>query len=609
MTSMRNRMHVVLWALLILFLLSMTVGGLVGGANIINEIFGKVDPRTTIGKVNGESISPEYFSQLVSNQLEQIRQSGRELTDVEIDRTRDQVWDNLVQEILFRQEIERLGITATDEEVVFHLKNNPPAFLQTNPSFQTDGVFDKSLYDQAINNPQGNEWVPVEQFMKNTFIPNYKLQQMIMSSASVSEEEVREEYIKRYVDYTINAIHVTNRVLDTEALEPSEEALQEAYEERKEEFKRTEQRVLRYVSWAKQPSHQDTLDQFEFANELIARIKNGEDFAQLANIYSEDPGNQVTPDSARGGRLGWFRHGQMVKPFEEAAFAAEPGEIVGPVLSPFGYHIILVEDKRKTEDFEEIKASHILLKIEMSSRTRDGLRRKAVLFGYDAQDYGFDAALDTHQVVAQTTSPFGDDADFIPGLGRARSAIRFAFNNEIGDVSEPLETDDLYAVVTVDSIIPAGYTPFTEMRDKLKRDLIRERTLAMAKVKAEEYYQRVKDGESITAILDENPKLERAVNDKKRLSRGFASLGRSNYVIGALLKAQPGDIIGPLETARGAAVIEVVDIADFDSTDYEIKHDTIAQDLLTKKQNLVFTNWYENLKSSADIIDNRKYYF
>ena len=58
MTSMRERMHVVLWALLALFLLSMTVGGLVGGANIIDQLIGNTNPQTTIAKVNGEIISP-----------------------------------------------------------------------------------------------------------------------------------------------------------------------------------------------------------------------------------------------------------------------------------------------------------------------------------------------------------------------------------------------------------------------------------------------------------------------------------------------------------------------------------------------------------------------
>jgi len=128
MTSMRNRMHIVLWALLILFLLSMTVGGLVGGANIIDEIFGRVDPRKEIGNVNGQGITPDYFSQMVSSQLEQYRSSGQEIKEQQIAQTRKQVWDNLVQDILFQQEIDRLGITVTDDEVLFQLRNNPPRF-------------------------------------------------------------------------------------------------------------------------------------------------------------------------------------------------------------------------------------------------------------------------------------------------------------------------------------------------------------------------------------------------------------------------------------------------------------------------------------------------
>ena len=58
MTSMRERMHVVLWALLALFLLSMTIGGLVGGANIIDQLLGRVNPAEAIGSVNGDKITP-----------------------------------------------------------------------------------------------------------------------------------------------------------------------------------------------------------------------------------------------------------------------------------------------------------------------------------------------------------------------------------------------------------------------------------------------------------------------------------------------------------------------------------------------------------------------
>ena len=63
MTTLRNRMHVVLWSLLVLFLLSMTVGGLVGGANIIDQLLGRVNPAEAIGSVNGDLITPDQFNQ------------------------------------------------------------------------------------------------------------------------------------------------------------------------------------------------------------------------------------------------------------------------------------------------------------------------------------------------------------------------------------------------------------------------------------------------------------------------------------------------------------------------------------------------------------------
>ena len=114
------------------------------------------------------------------------------------------------------------------------------------------------------------------------------------------------------------------------------------------------------------------------ALDVIASYKNGTDFSILANIHTQDPGNQVTPDSGRGGDLGWFGKGQMVKAFEEAAFNARRGAVVGPVLSQFGYHIIKIDSvKNRKKDNHQIKARHILLKIELGQKTRTELRRKS----------------------------------------------------------------------------------------------------------------------------------------------------------------------------------------------------------------------------------------
>ena len=71
-------MHVVLWTLLVLFLLSMTVGGLVGGANIIDQLIGNTNPQTTIAKINGEVISPSQFNSIVNQQLAGLRSNGQD---------------------------------------------------------------------------------------------------------------------------------------------------------------------------------------------------------------------------------------------------------------------------------------------------------------------------------------------------------------------------------------------------------------------------------------------------------------------------------------------------------------------------------------------------
>lgn len=608
---MRTRMHIFLWAILILFLLSISIGGLVGGVNIIDQLFGRVDPATAIGVVNGQKIPPDEFSRAVSARLEQIRDSGRGLTDRDFEQARDQVWDDYIRDILIYQTIDDLDIEASDVEVLYHLQNIPPPFLVSDPTFQTDGAFDQGKYDQAINNPVGNEWGQIEQFMKSTYLPNIKLQEMINADVIITEDEVWSSYIKQHVNYTIDGIHVTTNSVQDDVSDPTEDELFDEYTRRIDDFNREEMRTLEVAAWEKKPSVDDSNRVLNDYSAIMDQLNEGSDFGELANTYTQDPGNQVSPDSGRGGNLGWFGSGQMVKPFEDAAFGASTGDIVGPVLSQFGYHIIKVNDRRTTDDKEELNASHILLKIEMGPNTRDALKRKSTLFSYDASDptIGFAAAIDSHQVETKKTANITAGSSALRNFGPFRDAVRFAFDSQLDDVSDPLENDRYFIVARLDSILPEGTRSFEEVEGQIKNSLNQDRRLTATKVLAEQLREQFDHGTTFQEIKDNNDNVDLVSGDTKLLIRSFNALGRSNFLVGALLKARTGDVIGPIKTTRGYGIVKVVDVSAIDSSDFEMKRDVIYKNIRSQRQSENFQNWYQNLRDQAEIVDNRKFYF
>tara|TARA_B100000700_G_scaffold164188_1_gene181670 strand:- start:3003 stop:4835 length:1833 start_codon:yes stop_codon:yes gene_type:complete len=602
-TNMRTQMQVVMWAILILFIASMAVGGLVGGASVV-DIFGQ-NSSNNVGSLNGKPILVDDFNRLVFDEITRIeKQSGESMNDADREYVRAVVWERLIQDLLIQEQIEENKILVSDSEVLYQLQNNPPAFLQSSPIFRTDGQFDLEKYMEAVTNPGELDWRPIEDFMQNIYLPNYKLQQLIINAASTSNQDIVDSYRQRFINYNLEILHITDKAIAEDfALETSEEELMNIYNQNIDDYEEPEMRYMKYVKWPIVSEYSDSLRVKIETTTLIDRINQGESFIDLANSYTEDPGNSANPDSLNGGKLGWFNKGQMVKEFEEAAFSANKGEVVGPILTQFGYHIIKIDDKRTNQEGEEqVNASHILLRIVPGKDTENRLRNLSSIFSLESKEYGFFDLADSLGMEIYDASAIQKKSIFIDDIGVARDAVRFAFNSEIGAVSDYVENDDYFIVCYLDQISDKKTLSF----ESVKETLIEQST---KNIKDDEI-KRIADGIvnenlDLLKLSEENPNFEYVKETSGNLIGSFESIGKSNYIAGALINSEKGDLLGPLPTLRGQAFVKVLEIDELNEKDFDEKKESLKFSLIIQRQNLIWSNWLQGLRDDSEIEDNR----
>ena len=478
-TNMRSRMQVVMWTILVLFVTSMAIGGLVGGASITDIFSGR--QGNEVGSLNGKPILFEDFNQLVSNEINRMdQQSGRLISDEEREYIRAVVWERLIADLIIQEQIAENKIVVGDEEVLFQMKNNPPPFLQNSDAFQSFGRFDLEKYLDAVLNPGQIDWRPIEDFMQNVYLPSYKLQQYITNSAAISSSYVLEDYKKRFLDYKIEVLHVTEKAIDQDFYNglltdrPSDDELRNIYNENISEYDQPELRYLKYVKWPITSNATDSLRVKLEAEDLIFRLNDGEDFALLANTYTQDPSNSADPQNLKGGDLGWFNKGQLLPEFEIASFEAEKGSIVGPILTQYGYHIIKVNDKRTVESNEQVNASHILLTIQPGRGTENELKDIASIFALEATEFGFFALADSLGLEIQESNGLRKESIFVDNFGVGRSAVNFAFNNVEGSTSDAIKNDNFYGVFFLDKVDKETVISFEDAKEDLKNEFLSE---------------------------------------------------------------------------------------------------------------------------------------
>ena len=182
----------------------------------------------------------------------------------------------------------------------------------------------------------------------------------------------------------------------------------------------------------------------------------------------------------------------MVEEFEDPVFAADVNEIIAPVITKFGVHVIYIADKRTKEDgSEEIKANHILLEILPGPNTLSNSRSAANLFAFDAAEIGFDAAADGEGVIIQQTPPIRNN-DVSPGnIGQLRDAVIFAFTAGQGALSDVLQNETGYFVFRLEEIEKSTVKSLDEVRSVIEFEIEQEKRSLKAKDYADELIGRL----------------------------------------------------------------------------------------------------------------------
>ena len=236
----------------------------------------------SIGRVNGVSVSFEMYENTRRNLYDQVSASQEEpITSQQSREIEDQAWDEVVNQILINQELERRGITVTDDEIRQAAQFSPPPALQNDPAFQTDGAFDLQKYQTWMAGLPPEILLELEAYYRSV-IPRGKLLRQVSAGVYPSDGELWQAYQDRNATATIRfvALDAVNAVADAEA-PVSDAEIRRYYDENEEEFEVPARARLAVVVLPKTPSASDSAAARARADSLRTAILEGR-FAALS---------------------------------------------------------------------------------------------------------------------------------------------------------------------------------------------------------------------------------------------------------------------------------------------------------------------------------------
>jgi len=428
---------------------------------------GTYRPGDAIARVNGARIDLQTFNDALRNAQERQRlQTGSApLTREDQQALEDAVLENLVQEILLREEFARRGITVSDEEIVAAAQNSPPPEIMSAPEFQTEGQFDLAKYQRFIASRSDPDFLRALEARYREEIPRAKLFDQLVADVYLSDAKLWQTYRDQHDSATIRllALYPDAAVPDSAVLVTQRE-LERYYDEHREDFNRRAVAFLSYVAVPRAPNAADTAAARARAMELRREILQGADFAEVAKRESAD-----SVSGARGGDLGEVTRSTHVSQFEEAVLALRPGQLSEPVLTPFGLHLIKLESKSG----DKYHARHILVPIELVGAHLDSVDAKIDSLDRRAAEQVDGAELDSAAAGigarVEVATPVREGERVQAGSETVPDAGLWAFEARPGETSPVIETERGSYVFRLDTLIPGGTAPLDQIRDVVHR--------------------------------------------------------------------------------------------------------------------------------------------
>lgn len=347
-------------------------------------------------------------------------------------------------------------------------------------------------------------------------------------------------------------------------------------------------------------TQEEVLSAQKLADSLKTVIEKGGDFAALALQYSTDQGSAV-----KGGDLGWFSRGMMVKPFEDAAFNNDKNE-VSVVMSQFGIHVIQTTDKGKPT--LQAQVAFLVRNVTSSTRTEQDIYAQASKFAIDNDSQEkFNKAVVEQKLNKKVATVRETDLNIV-GLQNARVLVRSAYEGKVGNVlktsqeSPIFELGNNFVIAVLTKATEEGEATFQDARTQVELAVRKQKKVELLSKKASDAAQGKSDLYAIASAL--NTSVGTAENvDFNTFS--VPGLGLEPALVGTVTSIGAGKISKPVEGNNGVYLAKVVTETPVPGVDAKMEQTRLSQNVFYKASSQAF----ESQRKKAEITDKRAKFY